>query len=428
MDPPKMFKDDKSGCLKFDRITIINKRFTLSFLMNIGFTIMFCGITLSHVNRCLMSSIDPADRSFFHASSYLLGLVIIQIPAAWCSLKFSPITWFGRSILLYSILLFVLALFSFFVEFRSYGLLVAYKFTEGVVSGTTFVVFHAAWKNWTPSNERSTFVTFAIGGCFLGDLLGELLSKYCSELLYWEYLSGLLGITGIVWWLLWKNMVYETPEKHRTITEKEYNKIYPSIQQELDITENVTCKKIIFSMPFLVLVVVNLLRSWNSAFYLYRKEHMYIILIIKAVTFPIAGYLADVLVRQTSMTITRVRKLYISGIFLIEVIYFLLLRYCEEFDGWLYFSSFVMQVLHIAAFTAASVNALDIAPSHAGVTIAIINIISHIGYQVPFKIELYLYENNWLDTFNFISIMAHLIGGIIYGIYGSAKPITVKKL
>lgn len=136
------------------------------------------------------------------------------------------------------------------------------------------MVFHAAWKNWTPSNERSTLVTFAIGGCFLGDLLGELLSKYCSELLYWEYMSGLLGVTGIVWWLLWKNMVYETPEKHRTITEKEYNKICPSIQQELDITENVTCKKIIFSMPFLVLVVVNLLRSWNSAFYLYRVSYV----------------------------------------------------------------------------------------------------------------------------------------------------------
>lgn len=117
--------------------------------------------------------------------------------------------------------------------------------------------------------ERSTLITFALAGQYFGEIIADLTTKFCTEFLFWILLSGILGIFTILWWILWESVVYETPNKHRSISEEEYNQIYSIIQEEIRPTENVSCKQIIFSAPFLVLVIVHIFRSWSVRFYLY---------------------------------------------------------------------------------------------------------------------------------------------------------------
>ncbi|XP_044731599.1 vesicular glutamate transporter 3-like [Chrysoperla carnea] len=411
------------GCI-YGGCTILNKRFTLSLLMCIGFTIMFSGINLTQRNRCLSLSHGEIDDPFIHLSSFLIGYIIIQLPAAWVTLKFSPLIWFGRSIFAHAILLFAVALLGSF----GYVFLVVLKFFEGALSGIAFIVCHAAWKNWTPAAERSTLLTFALAGGYLGDFFGLVMSIFCASLPFWMFVCCIIGIFGIIWWLVWERTVYETPNKHPTISNEELNQIHPLIQDEIRPTEGVSCKEIILSIPFLVLVAVNILRAWNLRFLMYRKEDMIITSFIRFTSFPLSGYLADVLVRKTSLTITNVRKLFVIGVTLLEAVFFFTSMYHDHLNNanWLYWVSFLMQILYHVAISAVCVNAVDIAPSHAGVTAAIMNIIFHIIVSFGFKIEFYLHERDWTRLVDFISIVGHLIVGVLYGIYGTADPITVK--
>ncbi|XP_044731596.1 vesicular glutamate transporter 1-like [Chrysoperla carnea] len=425
MDLEKSPKDGNRRLSKLDKLTIVNKRFTLSFLMNIGLALMFFGIKLSLAYKCLMTSVDnPKEvNPSLYESSFRLSFILIAIPAAWLSLKFSPLTWFGRSILAHSILLFIIALFGH-VHF---GFLVVLKFLEGVIAGTAFILFHASWKNWTTAAERSTLITFALAGQYLGEIIADLTTKFCSEFLFWILLSGILGIFTIIWWILWESVVYETPNTHRSISEEEYNQIHPIIQEELRPTENVSCKQIIFSAPFLVLVIVHVFRSWSVRFYLYEINSLILIHIMKFISFPLSGYLADVLVRKTSLTRTHVRKLFITGVYSMECIYYLMLTNLHM-DNWVWFLiSFIMEILFNTSYSAACINAIDIAPSHAGVTVAITSIVSHGTFLLVFSMDRYLHEIDWYDMVNFIAIIGHLLAGIVYGIYGTANPITVKE-
>ncbi|XP_044731597.1 vesicular glutamate transporter 1-like [Chrysoperla carnea] len=409
---------------KLDKFTIVNKRFTLSFLMCIGFTIMSSGILLTHGNRCLNSSHGEIDDPFVHLSSFFIGYIIIQVPAAWVSLKFTPIIWFGRTIFVYAILLFAVALFANL----GYVFLVVLKFFEGALSGIAFIVCNAAWKNWTPAAERSTLLTFALAGGYLGDFFGILMSIFCTSIPSWRLICCMIGSFGIIWWLVWERTVYETPNKHPTISDEELNQIHPIIAQEIRPTESVSFKQIILSTPFLVLLAVNIVRSWNARFSRYLAEDIIIISFIKFTSFPLSGYLADVLVRKTSLTRTNVRKLFIVGVTLLEAVYFFTSMYHDHLNkgSWLYLISFLMHILYDVAFSAVSINAVDIAPSHAGVTVAITNIISHIITTFRYNIYVLLKEIGWNDVTNYIAIVGHLIVGVVFGIYGTAEPVTVK--
>ncbi|XP_044732707.1 vesicular glutamate transporter 1-like [Chrysoperla carnea] len=424
MDQVKFLEYVYGGFPKLDRLTIINKRFTLSFLMFIGFTIMFSGIMLTHSNRCLRSSHGEVDDPFVHVSSFLIGYIIIQVPAAWISLKFSPLKWFGRSIFAHAILLFAVAL----TGNLGYGFLVVLKFFEGALAGIVFIVCHAAWKNWTPAAERSTLLTFALAGGYLGDLFGSSMSIFCSSLPFWMVVCCMVGSFGVIWWLVWERTVYETPNKHPTISDEELNRINPIIQEEIRPTEGVSCKQIILSTPFIVLVALNIVRSFNARSLGYRAEDMLIISFIRLTSFPLSGYLADVLVRKTSLTITNVRKLFVIGVTVLEAFYFFMLMNHIHFNKgrFLYLVSFLMHILYHVAYSAVSVNAVDIAPSHAGVTVAITNIISHIIFSLGFKVEIFLQQRDWTGVVDFISMVVHLIVGVLFGIYGTANPITVK--
>ncbi|XP_044731598.1 probable vesicular glutamate transporter eat-4 [Chrysoperla carnea] len=424
MEQVKFLEYIYGGFPKLDRFSIINKRFTLSFLMFIGFTIMSSGVMLTHGNSCMNSSNGEIDDPFLHLSSFLVGYIIIQLPAAWLSLKFSPLIWFGRTILAHAILLFAVALFGSL----GYIFLVVLKFFEGVLAGIVFIVCHAAWKNWTPAAERSTLLTFALAGSYLGDLFGIVMSIFCASLPLWMFVCCIIGIFGIIWWLVWERTVYESPNKHPTISDEEYNQIHPLIQEELRPTEGVSCKQIILSTPFLVLVALNVVRSWNGRFLTYDVEHSIIILIIRLIAFPLSGYLADVLVRKTSLTITNVRKLFVIGVTLMEAVYFFIIMHHSHHNKgtWLHLVSFLMQILYHVAFSAVSVNAVDIAPSHAGVTVAITSVISDIIMSFGFDVDIFLDKIGWTDVINFISIVVHLIVGVIFGIYGTAEPITAK--
>ncbi|XP_044731304.1 vesicular glutamate transporter 3-like [Chrysoperla carnea] len=427
MDQPKLLQNDKQTTevfpKKLDTFTIINKRFTLSFLMNIGFTIMFSGILLTHGNRCLMSSHEKPENPFLHVSGFLVGYILSQIPAAWVSLKVSPLIWFGRSILAHSILLFLIP----FIGSIGYGCFAIMKFTEGMVSGTAFVVFNASWKNWTPAADRSTLITFGFAGRYLGEFFGELLANNCPELPAWIILSCIIGICGIIWWFAWNNMVYESPKNHRTISQKEYNEIHSIIQEEIQPTEGLSCTKIIFSIPCLVLVIVNVFRAWNRNLHVHTRGDMFAC-VIKLISFPLAGYFADILVRKTSLTRSHVRKLFISGVFLLEAAYFILLTYAEGMNmgSWFYCIVIFMEILYNASVGATIVNAVDIAPSHAGVAAAIMSIFSYSVFLISSKMEIYLRQINWHVAVHFIAIIGHLLAGVVYGIYGTANPIGVK--
>lgn len=81
---------------------------------------------------------------------------------------------------------------------------------------------------------------------------------------------------------------------------------------------------------------------------------------------------------------------------MLEAVYFILLTHAESINMgcWIYLIVIMMEILYNASVGATIVNAVDIAPSHAGVTVAIMSIFSYSVFLISSKMEVYLHQIN----------------------------------
>ncbi len=76
--------------------------------------------------------------------------------------------------------------------------------------------------------ERSRGTTAIYMGSQIGTVLSLSLAGYLCDGSFlggWPAVFYLLGIIGCLWFIFWAAFVYESPEKHPHISEKEYQYI-----------------------------------------------------------------------------------------------------------------------------------------------------------------------------------------------------------
>ncbi|XP_049852948.1 sialin-like [Schistocerca gregaria] len=149
-------------------------------------------------------------------SSQVLGGVLAQ--------KFGTKKVFGLctlAICLLSILIPVAAT----IDYRA---VVVIRCMQGYFGGHALPSLHCMTANWIPPNERSKFVT-----AYVGSSVGAALTyPVCGLLIAWFgwpaafYSTGGLGI---VWFVAWMFLTYDTPAKHPRISEDEREYIATSL-------------------------------------------------------------------------------------------------------------------------------------------------------------------------------------------------------
>ncbi|XP_076316717.1 vesicular glutamate transporter 2-like [Tachypleus tridentatus] len=426
----------------------LSKRYTIALLSSLGFLISFgirCNLGVAIVQ--MISNIRGQGPEFDWSpatigvvdSSFFWGYLVTQVPGGFLAAKYPANRIFGTAIC-------VSALLNLLVPTACTvhpGLTIFVRILQGLAEGVTYPACHGIWRHWAPPLERSRLSTISFCGSYAGAVIGMPLSGMLTDRIGWQTCFYFYGACGLLWYIFWMWLTFQSPGKHPTITQQEL--IY--LQRSLGNVSNssslqlrsIPWKRMLTSLPVYAIVVANFARSWS--FYLllisqpmYFKEvlHFHIdksgILgalphLLMTIIVPIGGQLADMIRRKNLMTTTLVRKLFNCGGFGLEAVFLLVVGYTRN-------ATVVIIALTLAvgfsgfAISGFNVNHLDIAPQYASILMGMSNGFGTLsGMVCPIIVET-MTKHSTAEEWEKVFLIASLIhfGGIIfYAIFASGE-------
>ncbi|XP_026678831.1 sialin-like [Diaphorina citri] len=197
---------------------------------------------ISLSSRGVLFQQDGDSGSLFHWDSNVQNLVLgsffwlhwsTQIPGGVLARSLGTKVVFGVSNLAMFLISFALPAAAYW----DYKAMAGLRIVQGVIGGLAWPSMHHLVAHWIPPTERSQFITSYLGSSF-GVALSYPLCGVVIDTLGWEAAFYVTGALGVVWWVVWMIVVYDTPDQHPRVSaeEKEY------IQQALGNT--VSAKKL----------------------------------------------------------------------------------------------------------------------------------------------------------------------------------------
>merc|ERR550525_508414 len=119
--------------------------------------------------------------------------------------------------------------FSLLWETISLPLFVIVRVIEGFGEGVTFPVMHALLAQWIPPNERSRMAGIVYSGAQAGTVISLPISGFLCEAFGWPSVFYVFGFLGLVWWVGWCYLVYDSPQSHPRISTSERRYILDSL-------------------------------------------------------------------------------------------------------------------------------------------------------------------------------------------------------
>uniref|UniRef100_A0A8B9H652 Major facilitator superfamily (MFS) profile domain-containing protein n=1 Tax=Astyanax mexicanus TaxID=7994 RepID=A0A8B9H652_ASTMX len=382
---------------------------------------------------------DPETVGMIHGS-FFWGYIVTQIPGGYISSRLAANRVFGAAILLTSTL-------NMFIPSAArvhYGCVIFVRILQGLVEGVTYPACHGIWSKWAPPLERSRLATTSFCGSYAGAVVAMPLAGVLVQYSGWSSVFYIYGSFGIVWYMFWILVSYESPADHPTITDEERLYIEESIGEGANLlgaTEKFKTpwRKFFTSMPVYAIIVANFCRSWT--FYLllisqpaYFEEvfgfeiskvgavsalpHLVMTIIV-----PIGGQLADYLRSNNILSTTTVRKIMNCGGFGMEATLLLVVGFSHSKGVAI---SFLVLAVGFSGFAISgfNVNHLDIAPRYASILMGISNGVGTLSGMVCPLIVGAMTKNKtreeWQNVF-LIASLVHYGGVVFYGIFASGE-------
>ncbi|XP_072246727.1 sialin [Leuresthes tenuis] len=366
--------------------------------------------------------------------SFFYGYILTQIPGGYLASRFGPKWLMGFGILgtvVFTLLTPVAAALG-----ASY--LIAVRVLEGIGEGVTFPAMYTMWAAWAPPLERSRLLTISYIGAQLGTVIALPLSGEICFYLDWTYVFYVFGAVGLVWFILWSLLVFDTPNTHPRISEQERLYITASLKNELSTSSgHIPWRAIVTSRPLLAIVVAHF--SYNWTFYTlltllptYMKDVLgfsikqngmlsalpYMGCAVLAV---LSGQFADYL-RETCLYPTIAVRKSFSLIGMIGPAVFLV---AVGYTGCNYTLAVTFLTISSSlggvSASGFNINHLDIAPSYAGLLLGITNTFATIPGMVGPVIARALTQNNTIEEWQIVFYIAagiNLFGAIFYSVFG----------
>lgn len=299
---------------------------------------------------------------------------------------------------------------------------------------------HAMMAVWVPPSERSSMAGLIYSGAQAGTVLSLPLSGLLCDTYGWSSVFYVFGCLGLVWWVAWCLLVYNSPSSHPRIDPTEQRYIISSLSSTTSPSSStsVPWRSIFSSSSVWALIVAHACQ--NYGFYTLLTElpsYMANVLHFNIRSNSLVSalpYLAMLVVANTGTRLadfvlakgldrTKTRKIFNSfstflpAIFLISysgcntVVTVTLLCLAVGFNGF-----------HYAGFMCCH---LDLASNYAGTLLGITNGISNImGFVAP-AIAGYITEGqsdipHWRMVF-FLAAVLMMVGNTVFLVLGSAR-------
>lgn len=96
------------------------------------------------------------------------------------------------------------------------------------MQGISWPAMHTMIARWIPPDERSEFMTVYHGSAF-GIAVFYPVFGFLISMTSWEWAYYLSGLIGVVWFVCWHFLVFETPAQHPRISDDERDYIERSL-------------------------------------------------------------------------------------------------------------------------------------------------------------------------------------------------------
>nr|XP_057914003.1 sialin [Doryrhamphus excisus] len=366
--------------------------------------------------------------------SFFYGYILTQIPGGYLAGRFGSKWLLGFGILVTV----VFTLLTPLAADLGASYLIGVRILEGIGEGVSYPAMYSMWAVWAPPLERSRLVSISYIGAQFGTVLALPLSGEICFYLDWTYVFYIFGAVGLLWFVLWSFLVFDSPNTHRWISERERLYIVSSLKNELSNSHaDIPWRAMLTSGPLLAIVVAHFAYNWTFYTLLtllptYMKDILGFSIqengwlsavpyVGCAVTALLSAQLADYLQERCFYSTVIVRKaLTIVGmvgpaVFLVAAGY----TGCNYILAITFLT--ISSSLGGVSASGFNVNHLDIAPSYAGILLGITNTFATIPGMVGPVIARHLTTNNTIEewqTVFYIAAAINLIGAATYTLLG----------
>ncbi|CAD6228693.1 GSCOCG00006502001-RA-CDS [Cotesia congregata] len=403
---------------------------------------------IKSVNNFSVANNETEEMKQVQYSEYEQGLAIgayywihwlSEIPGGVLARKYGTKMIFGVGNLLAAILGVFL---SVTMQYSLYSLIFI-RVLQGLVAGVAYPATHDLTAKWIPQKERSKFVSAYMGGS-VGIALTYPLSGFIIDYLGWESVFYITSVLGIIWWFLWISFVYDTPQQHPRISEKEKKYILDNLGTSVDHSNRnlaIPWSQILTSWPVWTSVLSNWGAVWGY-FTLMAQAPAYFKFIHgwsveKTGIFSglphfltmffswIFAHMSDWLLQTERLTLTEVRKL--ATIVSSGLPSFLILGLA--FSGCYPVLAVILIMGGIASAGAVTSgplsNLVDLSPNYASILLGICGLVIDIaGFVSPIIVGFLTNDNQTIGQWRLIFIIAFLnmaICCLIFCIWGTAE-------
>ncbi|XP_058518457.1 vesicular glutamate transporter 2 isoform X3 [Ochotona princeps] len=332
---------------------------------------------------------DPETVGMIHGS-FFWGYIITQIPGGYIASRLAANRVFGAAILLTSTLNMLIPS----AARVHYGCVIFVRILQGLVEGVTYPACHGIWSKWAPPLERSRLATTSFCGSYAGAVIAMPLAGILVQYTGWSSVFYVYGSFGMVWYMFWLLVSYESPAKHPTITDEERRYIEESIGESANLLGAMEVG-MLSAVPHLVMTII----------------------------VPIGGQIADFLRSKQILSTTMVRKIMNCGGFGMEATLLLVVGYSHTRGVAI---SFLVLAVGFSGFAISgfNVNHLDIAPRYASILMGISNGVGTLSGMVCPIIVGAMTKNKSREEWQYVFLIAALVhyGGVIfYAIFASGE-------
>ncbi|KAL1470674.1 hypothetical protein MTO96_024092 [Rhipicephalus appendiculatus] len=373
--------------------------------------------------------------------SFFYGYILTVLPGGVLAEQFGPKWLIGLGVVITSLLSMVLPA----AAHAHYIIVVVIRILQGLAEGLVFPAMHTMISLWTPITSRSRVVSIIQSGSDVGAVVAMMASGVLAESTFlggWPSIFYVFGFAGIVWFVAWCLLAFDTPSQHPRISSEELDFIIENQgNEQAQLKRKVPWLKVLLSIPVWSSVLSHFGFNWIHYIFLsemptYLTSVLHYSLgangLLSAVPYILGAFLccvaslaSDVIRKRGTMSISSNRKLFntlggiVPGLFLLLVP----LAGCNGF--WNMVLLAVAGGFHGMGHSGFMAAFVDLAPDFAGTLLGISNVIASIpGFAIPAMLGELLKEQSPLEAwalFYYIGSAIGIIAALEFILLGSAE-------